>query len=55
MYRKQVSRKEAERATQEVLQRLMRQQVERDGNVITPKAFKKADSANKPSSRSTDD
>lgn len=41
LYRRQATRKEAEKATQEVLQRLMRQAVERDGNVITPKAFKR--------------
>lgn len=55
MYRRQVSRKEAEKATQEVLQRLMRQQVEREGNVITPKAFKRPDSNDQRTSRSDEE
>lgn len=40
LYRRQATKKEAEKATQEILQRL-RQPVERSGNVITPKAFKR--------------
>lgn len=56
LYRRQATRKEAEKATQEVLQRLMRQQqVEREGNVLTPKAFKRPDASGQTSSRSTDD
>lgn len=40
LYRRQTTRKEAEKATQEILQRL-RRPVERRGNVISPKAFKR--------------
>ena len=40
LYRRETTRKEARKATQEVLQR-MRQPVERQGNVITPDAFKR--------------
>lgn len=40
LYRRQATKKEAEKATQEILQRL-RQPVERSGNVITPQAFKR--------------
>lgn len=49
LYRRQATKKEAEKATQEILQRL-RQPVERSGNVITPQAFKRpgaADSADR--------
>lgn len=42
MYRRQATKKEARKATQEILQR-MRQPVERHGNVISPKAFKRSD------------
>lgn len=40
LYRRQATKKEAEKATQEILQRL-RQPIERSGNVITPQAFKR--------------
>lgn len=40
LYRRQATRKEARKATEEILQRL-RQPVERQGNVITPEAFKR--------------
>lgn len=42
MYRRQATKKEARKATQEILQR-MRRPVERHGNVISPKAFKRPD------------
>lgn len=42
LYRRQATKKEAQKATQEILQRL-RQPVERRGNVISPKAFKRTD------------
>lgn len=42
IYRRQATKKEAQKATQEILRR-MRQPVERQGNVITPKAFKRTD------------
>jgi hypothetical protein len=46
LYRRQATKKQAEKATQEILQR-MRQPVERSGNVITPKAFKRPGSADR--------
>ena len=42
MYRRQATKKEAQKATQGILQRL-RQPVERQGNVISPRAFKRPD------------
>ena len=42
LYRRQATKKQAEKATQEILQR-MRHQVDRKGNVITPKSFRRDD------------
>lgn len=47
-------RKQARKATQEVLQR-MRKAAERDGNVITPHAFKKPGSPQRPHRQSDDE
>lgn len=52
LYRRETTRKEARKATQEVLQR-MRQPVERQGNVITPDAFKRRGPSGGSSGRSS--
>ncbi len=52
LYRRQATRKEARKATQEILQRL-RQPVERQGNVITPEAFKRRDTSGGRAGRSS--
>lgn len=53
LYRRQASKKEAEKATQEILQRL-RQPVERSGNVITPQAFKRPGASGSSADRQDD-
>ncbi|HET8871782.1 MAG TPA: hypothetical protein VFM48_15150 [Aquabacterium sp.] len=48
-------RKKAKQATEEVLQRLRRPPAERNGNVISPHAFKKPNESQRRSQRSDDE